>query len=359
MNHQMAFAHGGEYTDYNQIKLDFSVNTNPLGMPGNLSYALTTNVDALEKYPDRRSEELCHAISKKRGVPIDNIFIGNGASEVISLLAKVLVPKNALIIEPTFSGYERALLSSGANVSHYQLSEESGYALTGEFISSLEKSKCEVLFACSPNNPTGRIIEPALVKEIADLCEKKKIFFILDECFMGFVENSDHYSCQSLLADHPHLILLDAFTKLYSIPGIRLGYCISSNNELIKALYDAQPEWSVSTYAQLAGKEALLEDKYVDKTIKLVSTERAFLIKELRLLGFETYESQANFILFNVPSHIGKGRDLQEFLAKDHHILIRSCDNFIGLSKDYYRIAIKLHDKNQALIEALKSFLSP
>lgn len=358
MNHQMAFTHGGEYTDYNQIKLDFSVNTNPLGMPGNLSYALTTNVDALEKYPDRRSEELCHAISKKRGVPIDNIFIGNGASEVISLLAKVLAPKNALIIEPTFSGYERALLSNGSKISYYELTRENGYALTQDFIAFLEKAKCGAIFACSPNNPTGQVIEPALIKEIADVCEKKKIFFILDECFMGFVENSDHYSCQSLLADHPHLILLDAFTKLYSIPGIRLGYCISSNKDLVKALYDVQPEWSVSTYAQLAGKEALSEERYVKRTVELVSTERDYLIKELRLLGFEVYDSQANFILFNVASTLKKNRNLQEYLAKKHHILIRSCDNFKGLTEGDYRIAVKLHDENELLIEALKSFLS-
>ncbi len=358
MNHQMAFAHGGEHTDYNQIKHDFSVNTKPRGMPGNLSYALTTNVDTLEKYPDRRSEELCHAISKKRGVSIDNIFIGNGASEVISLLAKVLAPKNALIIEPTFSGYERALLSNGSKVSYYELSRKNGYMLTQDFIAFLEKAKCGVVFACSPNNPTGQVIEPALVKEIADICDKKKIFFILDECFMGFVENSDHYSCQSLLADHPHLILLDAFTKLYSIPGIRLGYCISSNKDLVKDLYDVQPEWSVSTYAQLAGKEALSEERYVKRTVELVSTERDYLIKELRHLGFEVYDSQANFILFNIPSELEKDRDLQEYLAKEHHILIRSCSNFNGLTEGDYRIAVKLHDENELLIEALKSFLS-
>ncbi|MBE5839923.1 MAG: aminotransferase class I/II-fold pyridoxal phosphate-dependent enzyme [Butyrivibrio sp.] len=358
MNHQMAFAHGGEYTDYNQIKLDFSVNTNPLGMPGNLSYALTTNVDVLEKYPDRRSRELCLAISEKRGVPSDNIFVGNGASEVISLLAKVLAPKNALIIEPTFSGYERALLSNGSKVSYYELTRENEYTLTQDFIAFLEKAKCGAIFACSPNNPTGHIIDLALVEEIAEICEKKKIFFILDECFMGFVENSDSRSCQKLLADHPHLILLDAFTKLYCIPGIRLGYCISSNNELIKALYDAQPEWSVSTYAQLAGKEALSEERYVKRTVELVSTERDYLIKELRLLGFEVYDSQANFILFNVASTLKKNRNLQEYLAKKHHILIRSCDNFKGLTEGDYRIAVKLHDENELLIEALKSFLS-
>lgn len=359
MNQPTSFVHGGEYSDYNQIKLDFSVNTNPLGIPGNLSYALTTNVDVLEKYPDRRSRELCLAISEKRGVPSDNIFVGNGASEVISMLAKVIAPREALIIEPTFSGYERALLSNSANISYYALSRDNGYTLTPDFISFLDRSKCEILFACSPNNPTGRIIDLALVKEIAEICEKKKIFFILDECFMGFVENSDSRSCQELLADHPHLILLDAFTKLYCIPGIRLGYCISSNNELIKALYDAQPEWSVSTYAQLAGKEALLEDKYVKRTTELVSTERFFLIKELRLLGFEVYDSMANFIMFNVPARLGQSRDLQEFLAKKYHILIRSCSNFKGLAQNDYRIAVKLHDENELLIDAIKDYLSP
>ncbi len=176
MNQPTSFVHGGEYSDYNQIKLDFSVNTNPLGIPGNLSYALTTNVDMLEKYPDRRSRELCLAISEKRGVPSDNIFVGNGASEVISMLSKVIAPREALIIEPTFSGYERALLSNGSKVSYYELSRENGYALTQDFIAFLEKAKCGVVFACSPNNPTGRVIEPVLVKEIADVCEKKKIF---------------------------------------------------------------------------------------------------------------------------------------------------------------------------------------
>ncbi len=362
MNKNDFIVHGGEYDNYNNIKLDFSVNINPLGMPGDVCYALTTHVRQLEKYPDRNCTALKKAIVSSHGsffpnITADNIFIGNGASEVISLLANAISPKRALIVEPTFSGYERALTGFGCKVEHYMLQRNNSFKLEESFLSYLTNENIDVLFICSPNNPTGQVIPSDLLHKIADICEDSGTYLVVDQCFMGFVADKSTNKSEyiEMINDHPHMIIIDAFTKIYAMPGIRLGYCISSALYLLNKMLELQPEWSISTYAQIAGCIALEQEDYLQKTINIITSERAYLTNELSVLGFTVYPSDANFILFNVPSDSKARIMLRERLAKEYSILIRSCDNFRGLNFGDYRIAVKCHDDNITLINALKN----
>ena len=387
--------HGGEYeiNEYGKdsIKLDFSVNLNPLGISASID-ALFKDGDALSEmsshYPSLDHSDLISLLAEKRNVPKDWILTGNGASEIISLIAEIAtlhdqVTQNpstpgrpcakALIIEPTFSGYERALSARGIKILRYELNEAGAFALTEDIIGHIEENPVDMVFACSPNNPTGRVIEPGLLKKLADKCKELNTILVIDECFMGFTKGNENANsldsvkdanprgCNSrsaadLLRGNDHIILIDAFTKLYSMPGIRLGYCICSNTALIKKMQDLTPEWNISAIAEAAGIAALSEDDYVQRAQELIEKERAFLTKELTNLGFTVYPSDANFILVKLPYGINSV-SFYERMIKDHGILLRNCSNFHGLDESFYRIAVKNHDDNEALLESLSRSL--
>jgi len=155
-------------------------------------------------------------------------------------------------------------------------------------------------------------------------------------------------SASFFLNDNPHLIVLNAFTKIYAMAGLRLGCLFTSNTGLLQKIKSLKSEWNVSSPAQIAGKAALKEDAYLNESLCLIRQERDFLEGELKALGFTPLKSEVNFILISNMSE-----ECYDFMLKNN-ILIRKCDNFPGLGKTDYRIAVKKHDENLRLIQLLK-----
>lgn len=356
------YEHGGIYDKSYKIKYDFSVNVNPLGMPEKVRRDIAENISLLEKYPNMNDCALLAKLSAYHNLPEEYFVLGNGASEIITLLTQAIIPRGAMIPAPTFSGYKKALTARNCRVTEHILRSDNDFRLTEDFFTDVKRaSTVDAIFICNPNNPTGALISRDFVKKIADFCESFGIYLVIDECFMGFVPYEKKTSAVSLIKDHPHLIIIDAFTKLYCLPGLRLGYCICSNQRILSELNALKPEWNISSLALLAGEESIPEKKYVQETIELVAKERAFLTKELRSLGFTVFGSDTNFILARLPltllttskSHL-VGSSLTDRLAKEHGILLRNCANFSGLDNSYFRIAVRNHAENIALIDALK-----
>ncbi|MBO4458907.1 MAG: aminotransferase class I/II-fold pyridoxal phosphate-dependent enzyme [Butyrivibrio sp.] len=359
------YEHGGIYDKSYNIKYDFSVNVNPLGMPERVKNVLVENISLLEKYPNSEDCPFLTKISSKYNIPEDCFFIGNGASEVITLISQAILPRTAIVPVPTFSGYRKALSSRNCYVKEYELRSEDNFMLTEDFLTDVKREReADAIFLCNPNNPTGTLISREFIKKLADFCEDFGIYLVIDECFMGFVSNEKNASALSLVKDHPHLVVINALTKLYCLPGIRLGYCACSNKRIISDLNALKPEWNVSSYAMLAGETALSEDEYVKNSIDLISAEREFLTKELLDMGFTVFDSEANFLLtrlplsiLNSPSAITECNSFVDRLAKDSGILIRNCDNFSGLDSSYFRIAVRNHSENAELLHALKKYI--
>ena len=363
------YHHGGENSAQvkGKNKIDFSVNVNPLGLPKGVKSAVKKSLDLCEKYPDQSCTRLREKLAKKiqtdfnlSSLKSKNLVCTNGASELISLLVTAICPKNALLVSPTFSGYERALKTNGCRLHYHVLSREKSFAFDENLLSSIKKCEnLDMIFLCSPNNPTGLMIEKTLLEKIIALCEERGIFLFVDECFIDFTDKTS-WSALQFVEKSPHLIVLNAFTKIYAMAGLRLGYGISSNLGLIQKINSLKPEWSVSQLSQLAGEVALKEKGYIEKTRVLIKREREYLSKELKALGFTVFPSEANFILFSAENIIKEKQKtefekLGEFLL-EKGLSLRNCGNFKNLSENDWRIAVKRHSENKKLIKFLCHF---
>ena len=329
--------------------IDFSANINPLGLPTGVKEALIREVENFDIYPDPLCRSLISALSEHERVPAEWLLCGNGAADLIFRIVYAVRPKKAMVLAPTFAEYEEALKAVSCEVIHYALSADNSFQADEGLLEVLDDD-LDILFLCNPNNPTGQLMSKELLTLILERCRKLGILLIVDECFNDFLDEPERYSIKDRIKDYKNLLILKAFTKIYAMAGLRLGYCLTLNNELLEVLRQAGQPWSVSTPAQIAGIQAMKEIEYIKETKKLLNKEREYLLSALEGTGITTISSGANYIFFR--DEILRERPLHEQLL-DQGILIRDCSNYHGLSHGYYRICIRSHQDNQSLVEAL------
>ena len=301
--------HGGDVY-HHQGCIDFSANCNPLGTPEGIKKAIIKSLEHINDYPQVGCTPLKKAIAEYENTKPDQVICGNGAAEVIFSLCRAVNPRRALVPAPTFAEYQQALYSVDCQVEFFLLDGKKRFVLEENFLQALTE-EIDIIFLCNPNNPTGLLVE------------------------------------KPLLETYDNLFLLKAFTKRYAMAGVRLGYGLCGNKGLLEKIEGVCQPWNVSSMAQSAGLAALQEREYVEKGRQVTFQELAYLKEELTALGYPVYPSQANYVFFTGPA------DLYEKLEQKK-ILIRDCSNYTGLSKGYYRVAVKKHEENQQLVRALK-----
>lgn len=343
----MKYIHGGDiYT--NQIDYDFSVNINPLGMPLKSIAAAHEGIAMAGRYPDYRCTGLKSAIAEKIAVDGENIILGNGAAELIYALCHAVKPANALTVAPTFQEYEEAVKASGGSIRYYMLCDEDEFDI-GKNILEHITDDTDILFLCNPNNPTGRLIDYELLQDIIGKCEETGTILCVDESFLTFVRNGSALSVIGKLGNsRGSILVIRSFTKIYGMPGLRLGYMVSNDRELLDKIRCQMQPWNVSIPAQMAGREALYDDEYIEKTLDMTELERIYLNEGLKNVRIKkVYNGSANFIFFLADEVLYD--DLYE-----QGFMIRDCSNMKGLCKGYYRIGIRSHSENQMLVRALQ-----
>lgn len=333
--------HGGDiYT--NEGKLDFSANLNPLGMPASVAMAAKNAVDYSNVYPDVNCTKLKEAISKRENIPVENIICGNGAAELIFAVCMAIKPRQSVVICPSFEEYRQALNAVDCQITNYYLKEENDFTLDEEFLDVLTP-KCDIVFVCNPNNPTGQMVEKELFVKIIEKCHTYGILIVADECFNDFISEKERYSLKGI----KNIFILKAFTKMYAMAGIRLGYGICSDIKLLEKMHMSIQPWSVSVVAQAAGIIAAQDVAFAEKTLGIIEAEKEYLLKEIEPLAHKIYGFSANYIFFKEEKDFA-----QKMLLCG--IIIRNCSNYQGLEEGYFRIAIKSHQDNKKLIEAWK-----
>jgi threonine-phosphate decarboxylase len=354
----MNFEHGGNIIHISKklgLKdtdlFDFSVNINPLGFPEILKKTILENINKITLYPEINSNSLKEKIAYKLNCSSSNIVVGNGSNQLIYSIPNALSIKSAIIVEPTFSEYRSALERYNCKILSYKLNEQDDFILNINALKTYLKSKnFDALFLCNPNNPNGIVVNNKNLKLLAEFFEKKEKYLIIDEAFIDFTdENGLSFS------NFKYTIILKSLTKIFAIPGLRLGY-LKADKFVAKHIEKYIEPWSVNIFSQLIGEKLLKLDNFIENTKKFLEKEREFVIKELsEIKELKIFPSCTNYLLIKILTSANVNQ-LEKYLLKNK-ILIRNCSNFNGLNNKFFRISINSRNANKKLIMLLKEFL--
>ncbi|WP_270838518.1 threonine-phosphate decarboxylase CobD [Peptacetobacter hiranonis] len=330
--------------------IDFSSNINPF-IVDSMDKIVAVGVGSLQKYPDIKYRRLRKNIADYLGVDDSQVIPGNGATEIIYLLMRSLSGRLA-IINPTFSEYRKGAEIAGLSVVDFVMDWKKDFKLDLDEIYR-RKDEFDSIFICNPNNPDGSVRE---IKKLLEFAEKEGKLLIVDETFIEFADSEKDRSLVNMVEKSKNLFIIRAVTKFFGIPGIRLGYGISSNRELLQKMYDEKEPWTINSFADSASDFIFKEEEYIRKSKEYFSKERVCMINEINKIdGIKAFNSDANFILVRFENR--NVLDVKENLLKRAGLLIRDASNFIGLDSSFARVAIKNHEQNTVLVDAIRSVL--
>ncbi|WP_252501900.1 threonine-phosphate decarboxylase CobD [Sporosarcina sp. Marseille-Q4943] len=312
--------------------LDFSENCNPAGPPRAVVELWPDLLSRLHAYPDPSGEPFLSKAADYHGVSKTSVIAGNGAAEILSFIAERYRGRRAIVIHPTFSEYEATLRAKGVEIERIIASEVDGFRLPVEEVLP-RLSAASVLYLCTPNNPTGIMPEREDLLAIIRKAGKVGCEVVLDEAFIDFIDESKSFIPE--LNEFPHVIVVRSMTKMYAIPGIRLGYTVA-HPEVISSLKTTAPHWNVNGMAAAIGAVCLGQDAYREAAIRHAWEEREKMTAFLKEFGCTVTDSVANFLSFK-PEDAGKL--YKEMLAKG--IVLRHSENFRGMDGRWLRIGMK------------------
>lgn len=358
--------HGGDiYTDgilKGRKLIDFSSNINPLGIPESFLNHIDEAVKNLNRYPDAKYRELKVNLKEyinkspvlfndkkeQEFVNEECIVVGNGAAEVIDLVISQF--KSILIIAPSFGEYEEDAIKWGLNIRYSKLTESMEYNYE-DIMTKLPN--VDALIIGNPNNPNGSIINKENFKKILHFSEQNGKKVVIDEAFIEFVGDMNQ-SFVDEIKNYKCLFIVRALTKFYAMPGIRLGFGLCSDTQFVEEIKLRQNPWNINSFAEIAAKYVLKDKEYVQRSLNWIREERNYLTKKLKAIPFidKVYETHGNFILCKL-----NGLSCHKFydMCLNKDIVIRKCDNYKGLGKEYVRFAVKDRSTNYILIETIKN----
>lgn len=334
--------------------INFGANVNPLGLPESVQEELASHLSLLSSYPDREYTSLRNALSRYCNIPADFILPGNGSSELISLLIEAVNPRRTLILDPTYSEYSRELSFSGSTETWYHLKDSNDFVLDIQDLCHTLEKGYDFLILCNPNNPTSSAIAQDELKKILTFCRQKEIFVMIDETYVEFAPAPELITAVPLTREFQNLMVLRGVSKFFAAPGMRLGYGITGNKQLLSKLKNRQIPWSLNSLGAFAG-ELLVQDKdYISRTRQLILNERNKLYQELlRLPSFKVFPAFANFLLLKITKPGLTASDVFEACIRQN-LMIRDCSSFQYLDGEFVRFCIMLPEHNAQLLNVLK-----
>ncbi len=335
----------------------FSGNVNPFGLSEAVKKDIQDHLDLLSSYPDRNYTSLKNSISAYCHAPVQNIMVGNGCTELISLLIEQLFPKKTLILGPTYSEYSRELSFSNSKVSYYYLEAKNNFKLDlSDFLSTLEEG-FDLLILCNPNNPTSSAITTTTMKEILNFCKSHGTFVMIDETYIEFVQDMSAITSVPLTNSFDNFIVLRGVSKFFAAPGLRLGYAITSNQPVLNKVKERQLPWSLNSMGAYAGEQLFKDTAYIQKTKELISSERTRILQALSTFEqIEVFKPYANFFLIQIKKEGLTAFDVFEICIREG-LMIRDCSSFSHLNGEFIRFCILAPDANTKLLNILQTVL--
>lgn len=339
---------GGYHSPQIQVEVRLNTNESPMSPPQAFLDELAEAIRAIEfnRYPDRSASKLRSALAELHGMSPDEVFIANGSNEVIStiLLAYGGPGRTAMTFEPTYAMYSQlAKITSTALV---EVDRNDRFQLeAGTVEAALARVRPEVVFFCSPNNPTGLDEDPSIVVKTAESCDA---LVVIDEAYGQFAS----FDALALTAGHSNVVVSKTFSKVWSLAGLRLGYVLGPA-DIIGNLWAACLPYHVDTLKQEAGLLALRHLEEMNRTLGVILDGRKQIESGLVSMGLEFWQSSSNFVLFRAPAGAGEG-----LWAKlvEKSVLVRNCSTWPRL-KDCLRVTVGTSQENARFLSALSESL--
>lgn len=350
---QAAQAYGLAPTDF----IDFSANISWLGVAPGTEEAIWRGIRQMQHYPDSTYHHLRETIAREVQLPMDHLVVGNGSIELIYALMRGLGPKRALVLEPTFNEYARAVKLAGGEVEYFPLEAKDNWQID---VDELAKrfDQVDVLFLCNPNNPTGQMISRADLMNVLQQAEKQGLYLVIDEAFLDFLEDfaETNYGILDLVTSSNRLVVLRSFTKFFAIPGLRLGFC-AANPDLIEKIAWAKEPWTVNCLAQEVG-ELIVAPELMDfrnqVREKIRQAREDFKLNLSQICQVQSW-GEANYLLLDLGEGINS-TELTKMLGYQG-ILVRDCAPFAPRLNRYIRVAVRSPEENSRLVGELRHVL--
>jgi histidinol-phosphate aminotransferase len=318
------------------IKLNTNENPYP---PSPAAIAVLRNLDSewLRRYPHPYANDFREAVSDVLDIPLDWIIVGNGSDELLNVLVRACGDLGRKIVYPMPTYVLYRTLAAMQPAECVEIAYPDDYRLP---IAELVAANGAVTFIASPNSPSAHTVP---LEDLRQLAAQLSGVLAIDEAYVDFAEET----ALPLVKEFENVMIIRTLSKGYSLAGLRLGFAIA-NPKLLSGLYKIKDSYNIDAIACAVGAAAMRDRLYKDECAEMVKRSRAKLAIELKQLGFECRESQANFLLVQPP----KGNAEQIYLAlKDKGILVRYFKQ-PGL-EDKLRISIGTEEQNQILVEAL------
>ena len=332
--------------------VDMSSNVNPLGPPPGLDEFLCDRIETVHALPEADAAHCCSLFARRQDLDPQWVIAANGTTHFIHALPRALAARRALILAPTYADYADACISAGVDIDWMPLAADNGFAPDPERLDR-RLSAVDTAFVCNPNNPTG-VLLPA--KELARLCRAHpKVRFVVDESYLPFLARSRKESMVDF--GLPNVLVLNSLSKVFRIPGLRIGFMIAPP-DLLAPMRRCQLPWSVGSLAQAAVEFLMtragpIED-FLEETRRHVAAEtRRFSEQMERCPGIRVFPSCTIFSLLRLPATLTAPQAVSRLLK--HRILVRDCANFQGLSERYIRVSLKRAGQNDLLVDLLRT----
>jgi threonine-phosphate decarboxylase len=329
--------------------IDMSSNLSPFAPTPDLLETLHKRLDEIAFLPETGSESLCALYADRHNLARDQVLAGNGTTEYIFSIPAVVDVKRGIIVNPTYSDYHLASARSGLETTSFPLRSAEGFRLDLDRLTRALKGD-ELVFICNPNNPTGVLVPTLQLYEF--VCSHPDSRFLVDETYLPFIKENSLLT----LPIPENLYILRSFSKIYGIPGLRLGFVVASIDN-IQRLSSRQRPWGVNRLAQVAGEHLIQHgESEVIGIADFIEKERPIFAAELeKLPGVRVVPGRAHFILSSLSGAMRAATLRNELL--NHRIMIRNCASFTGLDDRYFRLSLKDEPANRKCIAALREVL--
>ena len=353
--------HGGQLKKEGLI--DLSVNIPQIKFEDELKSLIYDSIEEMMKYPEIDGITARGSIGEALGLSESEIVLGNGATDLIYLIARALKFESAVILQPTFTEYERALKQNQTEIEHVATFMERDLNMMHVSEAVLKTARlrfgrmAEAVYFCNPNNPTGHFIHADEIEKFIALFPENEVpTLVIDESFVEFKNRPDHHEKMKVLTQKYPIIIIRSMTKTYRVPGIRIGYLFGSKF-LIEKINKLREPWALNHFALRMIPYFMKQSAFRSDLEKWVITESTWVEEQLKgINGVNVFSAEANFVLIKLDYDVDICEKIYRDLI-DQDVHFRKCLDFRGLDASYYRIAISTREENQKMINAFRSVL--